>query len=190
MTPLWVRLWHWASAILFMILIFTGIVLTYSSSSFALMDYELADTLHQVAGVAFSLLFVVFFIVGQVAGYWRKYHSRSRGLWSRIRQRAVDVVRGGPERDPASRMALSSGFLILIQQLLYVFSVAILSPALVVTGLLFLYPEYAPSEVAGLAGLWPIALAHYWVGLIGTLFLLFHIYIATIGGLRRMIRGR
>src|SRR5690554_2904957 len=98
-----------------MILIFTGIVLTYSSSSFALMDYELADTLHQVAGVAFSLLFVVFFIVGQVAGYWRKYHSRSRGLWSRIRQRAVDVVRGGPERDPASRMALSSGFLILIQ---------------------------------------------------------------------------
>lgn len=59
-----------------------------------------------------------------------------------------------------------------------------------ITGLVLLYPEWAPAEVAGLGGIWPLALAHYVVGLIGALFLLFHAYIATINGLRRMIRGR
>lgn len=195
MTPLWVRLWHWAIAILFVILVLTGVVLTYSSSDFALMNYALADTLHQVAGILFSILFVVFLVMAWIDGYWERYPRRWQGLWSRIRRHGANVVSGGPTladsgRNAPSRVDLSRGFLILVQQLLYIFSIVVLSPLLIATGLVLLYPELAPKKVAGLSGLWTFALAHYWVGLIGALFLLFHVYIATIAGLRRMIRGR
>lgn len=195
MTPLWLRLWHWGIALLFVILVVTGIVLTYSSSSFALIDYGLADTLHQVAGIMFSVLFAGFLAASLTNGYWQRYRRLWNGLLSRIAKFAGYVWNGAPMRADAtdegpSRLELSRGFLILIQHLLSIASIVILSPLLIVTGLVLYYPELMPETVAGLGGVWPFALAHYWASLAGVLFLLFHAYIATIAGLRRMIKGR
>lgn len=195
MTPLWVRLWHWAIAVLFVILVVTGVILTYSTSDFALMNYALADTLHQVTGIMFAILFAAFLVAAGVSGHWRRYQRQWQGLWSRIRIHGANVVNGNEKAGDSGsiappRIERTRGFLILVQQLLSIFSIVVLSPLLVITGLVLLYPEWAPAEVAGLGGIWPLALAHYVVGLIGALFLLFHAYIATINGLRRMIRGR
>lgn len=195
MTPLWVRLWHWAVAALFVILVLTGVVLTYSRSGFALMNYGLADTLHQVTGIIFSILCGVFLVVALAGGYWRGYQRRWQGLGARMRLHATNVVEGGSATSDAdetsrARLEASRGLLFLVQQFLYILSVVILSPLLAITGVFLLYPELAPQKVVGLSGLWTFALAHYWAGLAGALFLLFHIYIATIGGLRRMIKGR
>lgn len=195
MTPLWVRLWHWAIAIAFVVLVVTGIVLTYSSADFALIDYELADMLHQVVGIVFAILFGLFIVAAGSGGYWRRYKSRWRGLGSRLYLHGSNVVSGGSNvagegHEVPSRLDLSRGLLFLVQQFLYIISVAILSPLLVVTGVALFFPELAPEKIAGLAGLWSFALAHYWAGLAGALFLLFHAYIATIAGFRRMIKGR
>lgn len=195
MTPLWVRLWHWAIAIAFVVLVLTGIVLTYSSADFALIDYELADTLHQVVGIAFAILFSLFVVAAGSGGYWRRYKNRWQGLGPRLYRHGANVVSGGSNsagrgHDVPSRLDLSRGLLILGQQLLYIVSIAILSPLLIITGVALFFPEFAPEKIAGLAGLWSFALAHYWAGLAGALFLLFHVYIATIAGFRRMIKGR
>jgi len=195
MTPLWLRLWHWGIAVLFVILAVTGIVLTYSSASFALIDYGLADTLHQVTGILFSVLFAGFLAVSLANGYWRRYQRIGNGLFSRIGKFASYVWNGAPMKPDASdegpsRLELSRGFLILIQHLLSIASIVILSPLLIATGLVLYYPELMPETVAGLGGVWPFALAHYWASVAGVLFLLFHVYISTIAGLRRMIKGR
>ncbi len=195
MTPLWVRVWHWAIAIVFVILVLTGVVLTYSSAGFALMDYALADTLHQVTGILMAVLYGVFLVAAWATGYWHRYLGRSHGLWPRIRLHGSYVVAGGTGTAVAdwsgpTRLDLSRGFLFLFQQLLSIFSLVLLTPLLILTGLVLYFPELLPGEVAGLAGLWPFSLAHYWAGLFGALFLIFHVYIATIGGLRRMIKGR
>jgi thiosulfate reductase cytochrome b subunit len=190
-----VRLWHWATAIVFVILILTGVVLTYSSAEYALIDYELADMLHQVVGIVFAILFGLFFVAVGVSGYWRRYTNRWQGLGSRVYRHGSAVVSGVPPTAARryrmqSRLDLSRGFLVLVQQFLYILSIAILSPLLIITGIVLFFPELAPDKVAGLAGLWTFALAHYWAGLGGALFLLFHVYIATIAGFRRLIRGR
>jgi len=195
MTPLWLRLWHWGIAVLFLILVVTGIVLTYSTSSFALINYGLADTLHQATGIMFSVLFVGFIAAALTNGYWRRYQRIGNGLLSRIAKFASYMWNGAPMRPDAadegpSRLELSRGFLILIQHLLSISSIVILSPLLIATGLVLYYPEVMPETVAGFGGVWPFALAHYWASLAGVLFLLFHVYIATIAGLRRMIKGR
>ncbi|MDH4980821.1 cytochrome b/b6 domain-containing protein [Hyphomicrobium sp. D-2] len=195
MTPLWLRLWHWTMAMLFTVLVVTGVVLTYSTSTFALMNYALADTLHQVLGIAFSVLFVVFLLVSGLTGYWRRYQRLWKGLLSRIVKFGGYVINGVPVKgngggETPPRIELSRGLLILVQHFLSIFSIAVLSPLLAITGLVLLFPEYAPETIAGLGGVWPFAIAHYWVGFLGALFLLFHAYIATIAGFRRMIKGR
>jgi thiosulfate reductase cytochrome b subunit len=169
-------------------------VLTYSTADFALIDYELADLLHQVVGIVFAILFGLFLVAAGVSGYWRRYKNRWQGLGSRIHRHGSNVVSGSPavgrEYDVPSRLDLSRGFLVLVQQFLYVLSIAVLSPLLIITGVVLFFPELAPEKIGGLAGLWSFALAHYWAGLAGALFLIFHVYIATIAGFRRMIRGR
>jgi thiosulfate reductase cytochrome b subunit len=83
-----------------------------------------------------------------------------------------------------------------LQQLTYLIVVFGLLPLLVVTGLLYLYyPMYVPETLLGLAGLWPIALAHYALGMLGTAYLVIHVYMATVGpdagaSLRLMTTGR
>ena len=81
-TPLWIRVWHWAVAVFFVILVFTCVVLTFSGSRFALMDYELATTLHDVTGVSLTVVFVLFVLFAMATGYWRIYAYRWRGLAS------------------------------------------------------------------------------------------------------------
>lgn len=194
-TPLWVRIWHFIVALLFLALVYSGVVLTFSYSSFALMNYEFASTLHEVTGIAISVLYIVFIIYALFSGYWRTYDRRLRSLpegMARPLVRLFRAVPGGPqdEIDGEHRIQSSNQFLLRFQQLIYLTALAILMPLLIGTGLAFLYPETAPETASDHAGLWPIALAHYIAGLLGTLFLLIHVYISTIAGFRRIIFGR
>jgi len=194
-TPLWIRIWHWAVAALFLVLVFTGVVLSFSKSEFALMNYELATSLHDWTGISLTSLYALFLVAAFATGYWRVYLRRCHGQLRRIRIQFARVMRwnaAGPSHEARvrSRLDVMQPLLLSIQQFLYLVSVSALLPVLIVTGLFYLYPHTAPDEVMGFAGLWAMAQAHYLAGLLGTLFLLFHIYISTIGGLRRMIFGR
>jgi thiosulfate reductase cytochrome b subunit len=83
-----------------------------------------------------------------------------------------------------------------LQQLSYLVVVFALLPLIIVTGLLYLYyPAFVPETVLGLAGLWPLALAHCALGILGAAYLVVHVYMATVGpnagaSLRFMTIGR
>ena len=195
-TPLWLRVWHFLVALLYLPLVYSGVALTYSRAEFALMDYEFASLLHEVAGIAISALYVAFVIASLVTGYWRRYTRRMRALSSRM-GRFMRRMFGRGERQAGRledskrrRFEASTQCLLQLQQFLYLTAMAFIMPVLIVTGLLYLYPETAPETVGELAGLWPLAVGHYVAGLLGTLFILLHIYISTIAGLRRIVFGR
>ncbi len=194
-TPLWVRIWHWTVAVLFVILTYTGIVLTFSGQRFALMDYELATTMHDITGVAISIIYVLFIIAIIATGYWRSYIYRWRGLLGRMGRQGKRTLTWSPRtlsETPVMqrRLETTKPFLLLFQQFLYVTSIVVIMPLLILTGIPYLYPETAPEQVMGFAGLWPLALSHYVIGLFGAIFLFFHMYIATVAGFRRMFKGR
>jgi len=193
-TPLWIRIWHWAAAVLFLVLVVSGIVLTYSGSEFALMDYKLATDLHDITGIALAVIYGIFLILVMVTGYWRKYMRRWHGQFRRLQRQLSHVAKwslpaSGQRFRESTRLEAMQPLMFLFQQFLYLIAIAVLLPLLIVTGLFYLYPETAPETVMGFSGLWPMAMAHYVAGLLGTVFILFHIYISTIGGLRRMITG-
>ena len=57
----------------------------------------------------------------------------------------------------------------------------LLLPVNLLTGLIYLYPEFAPDTLFGFDGLLPIALVHYLSAVALLLFLLSHIYLGTTG---------
>ena len=191
---LWVRLWHWLTALSFSLLTITGVILHFGGPEGAAVSYDTAMTLHDVSGIFMAVLYGVHlaFMIG--TGYWRRYVPSGEKFWDRLKAQVIFYT-VGLERKPYAGPAADSRFNVL-QQLSYLIVVFALLPLLVVTGLLYLYyTALVPEIVLRLAGLWPLALAHYAIGILGAAYLVVHVYMATVGpnagaSLRFMTIGR
>jgi thiosulfate reductase cytochrome b subunit len=191
---LWIRLWHWLTALSFIVLTTTGIILHFGGSPGASVSYDTATALHDVSGIFMAVLYGVHLVYMVGTGYWRHYIPSREKFWARLRAQMIFYT-VGLERKPYAGSPAGSRFNIL-QQLSYLIVVGALLPLLIVTGLLYLYyPALVPEIVLGLAGLWPLALAHYALGILGAAYLVVHVYMATVGpnagaSLRLMTIGR
>ncbi len=180
--PLWIRLWHAMTALLFLVLTVTGVVLHFAGPGLTPIDYTLATKLHDVSGIALAILYGIHLILVFGSGYWRHYIPAHQGLWSRAKAQIIFYSIGLGRDEPRATTSPGESRFNALQQLTYLIVVFGLVPLLIVTGLLYLYyPAYVPDEVLGLAGLWPVALAHYALGILGTAYLIIHIYMATVG---------
>ena len=191
---LWVRLWHWMTALSFIVLTVTGIVLHFDGPEDGLPDYDSATTLHDVSGIFMAALYGAHLVFMFGTGYWRQYVPTGENLWARLKHQVI-VYTVGSGDDQNAEPGARSRFNVL-QQLAYLIVVFALLPLLIVTGLLYLfYPAVIPETVLGLAGLWPLAFAHYALGTLGAAYLVVHVYMATVGpnagaSLRLMTIGR
>jgi thiosulfate reductase cytochrome b subunit len=192
---LWIRLWHWLTALAFILLTITGIVLHFGSPGGAVLSYDTATALHDLSGIFMSVLYGFNLVFMLRTGYWRNYVPSGEKLWARLKAQVafytVGLARNGPYAGPAA-----DGRFNVLQQLSYLVVVFALLPLMIATGLLYLYyPAFVPDTVLGLAGLWPLALAHYALGVLGATYLVVHVYMATVGpnagaSLRFMTIGR
>lgn len=189
---LWVRVWHWATALCFILLTITGIVLHFGNE---MVSYDAATTVHDVSGISMSVLYGVHIVFMMRTGYWRHYVPSGEKMWERLKAQIIFYTDGLGRNGPHPKPMPDSRFNAL-QQLVYLIVVFALLPLLIVTGLLYLYyPAVVPEAVLGLAGLWPLALAHYALGTLGAAYIVVHVYMATAGpdagaSLRLMIVGR
>ena len=182
------------TALSFIVLTITGIVLHFDGPEYMLIGYDSATTLHDVSGIFMAVLYGVHLVFMIGTGYWRHYVPTGEKLWARLKDQVIIyTVALGDDRYAEPRA--DSRFNVL-QQLAYLIVVFGLLPLLIVTGLLYLYyPAVVPETVLGLAGLWPLAFAHYALGISGAAYLVVHVYMATVGpnagaSLRLMTIGR
>jgi thiosulfate reductase cytochrome b subunit len=192
---LWIRLWHWLTALSFILLTITGIILHFGSPGGAAPSYDTATALHDVSGIFMSVLYGVHLVFMIGTGYWRHYIPSGEKLWARLKAQVVFYTAGLGRNGPYAGSTAASRFNVL-QQLSYLVVLFALLPLMIVTGLLYLYyPAFVPDTVLGLAGLWPLALAQYALGILGAAYLVVHVYMATVGpnagaSLRFMTTGR
>lgn len=194
--PLWIRLWHGITALLFLVLTATGLVLHFAAPGFTPINYAAATTLHDVSGILLAVAYAIHLIVIFATGYWRHYIPAGQGLWRRVKSQVIFYAIGMGRDEPRTTPPPGEARFNALQQLTYLMVIFGLLPLLIVTGLIYLYyPAFVPEEVLGLAGLWPIALTHYALGILGTTYLIIHIYMASVGpnagaSLRLMTTGR
>lgn len=178
--PLWLRIWHVFNAVLFLILIVTGLSLQYSSSEKALIDFANAISWHNIAGILLAIAYVFFFLANYLSHNFKHYILWPRSLFVRLRKQAIYYGYGIFKGDTPPFPITEDQKFNPLQKLSYLGVMYILMPISIVTGLALLYPDYIFEKIFGINGTLVTALLHMFVGFLLTLFLLIHLYFATL----------
>ena len=177
----WIRIWHWINALLILTLGVTGMSLHFADESLPLVDFALAVRIHNTAGVMLICAYVFFVIANIVSGNWWQFVPKPPGILQRIivqaRWYAIGIFRDEPHpHEPSKSEHFNALQAITYWQVMY-----LLMPVILVSGLIYLYPEFAPDTLFGFDGLLPIAMIHYLTAAAILLFMLSHIYLGTTG---------
>ncbi len=167
------RFWHWSQAALVLALAVTGFEV---HGAWELLGFGKAARLHTV--LAWVLLglwaFAIFWHL--TTGEWRNYVPTMRQIKPVARFYLLGIFRGEPH--PYRRLPGQSK-LNPLQRLAYLVLKLLINPALIVSGLLYLYY----NTWAGLAGLslGGVALAHTAAAFAMAIFVVVHVYLTTTG---------
>ncbi len=179
--PLWLRIWHWLNALLFVVLILSGMSLHYAGSGDFLFSFEVAMIAHNTAGVIVSFIYLFYFILNLTSGNIKHYLPSLRSFITRAIKQArfytFGIFLGEPHPYHASEKEKFNP----MQQMAYFFVVFIGFPVIIFSGWLLMFPEVAPDEIFGMGGVWPMAMLHTVIGFFLTIFMFAHIYLATTG---------
>lgn len=179
--PLWLRFWHWINAILFIILIFTGISMHYSGSHDLFMPFDVAMVTHNITGILLTFVFVFYTIMNIASGNYKYYITTPAEFLPRMVKQARYYIWGiFKGEDHPYHVSLENKFNPL-QKLSYFAIMFFMVPFVIISGWLLMLPELAPSEFLGMGGVWPMAIAHSVIGFFLSVFMIGHIYLATHG---------
>ncbi|MBA3033169.1 MAG: cytochrome b/b6 domain-containing protein [Gammaproteobacteria bacterium] len=178
---LWIRVWHWINAILILVLTVTGISLHFADPNLPLVEFALSVRLHNIAGVTLIFAYLFFVIANIVSGNWWQFVPKPPGIMQRAmaqgRWYVIGIFKGEPHPHTPSKTTHFNT----LQSLTYWSVMYLVMPVVIVTGLIYLYPEFAPDQLFGYDGLLPVALLHYLSAAVILLFMLSHIYLGTTG---------
>lgn len=177
----WIRVWHWTNALLILILGVTGISVHFADPALPLVDFALAIRIHHVAGVTLVAAYLFFVVANIVSGNWWQFVPKPPGILKRLIAQARWYSCGIFRGEPSPHVVTQDARFNVLQALTYWNVMYLLMPTVIVSGLLYLYPEFAPDQLFGFDGLLPIAMLHYLAAAAILLFMLSHIYLGTTG---------
>jgi len=178
--PLPLRIWHWANALMVILLLITGIQLRISGIA-SLRPHDPFLLIHKYIGWAMAASWVVWLGYGLISNHLRRHYLfRRRDLGGTFRQAKfylISIFRGeeNPFRPSASEKLNP------LQKLAYSSIMGIFAPVLVITGLFFSDILFFRKYIL----LWNVAgvvnAIHVMAAYIILLYLVFHVYMATLG---------
>jgi thiosulfate reductase cytochrome b subunit len=179
--PVWVRSWHWSNALMFLFLILTGLSMQYSNPDNRLIRFDIAVTIHNIAGVVVTVAYFIFVFGNLLTSNGKFYKSSLKGSLSRLRKQinfyAFGIFRNETVPFPLSETRKFNP----LQKVSYLFAMYSFLPLLIITGFGFLFPEIIFSRILGFSGIHLTDLIHIISGFILSVFMIIHIYFCTIG---------
>ncbi|MBE0647034.1 MAG: cytochrome b/b6 domain-containing protein [Bacteroidales bacterium] len=179
--PIWLRFWHFVNALLCLILIVTGVSMQFSAPAIALVKFDTAVAIHNIAGIILTINYLIFFIGNLFAFNGSQYQIKFKGLMKRLMTQATyytfGIFKGESPPFPITRENKFNP----LQRFSYVFIMYLFVPVVFITGWALLYPQTIPTTILRTSGLHLTDLFHIISGFIISLFMLIHIYFCTIG---------
>jgi thiosulfate reductase cytochrome b subunit len=179
--PLWLRLWHWTNAFLFVTLLITGLTLHYARPGTMPEGFRTDVLLHNTAGILLTLFYGLFLYGNLRLGNGRYYKVLSGdiepGLLRQTGYYLWGIFLGSPHPYPHSEERKFNP----LQKLFYLGVMYLLFPCVVITGWALLFPDRLPEQLLGVPGIGLWALAHTYIGFLLSLFMVVHIYLGTTG---------
>jgi thiosulfate reductase cytochrome b subunit len=169
------RFWHWSQALLIIVMMISGFEV---HGSYSLLGYRRAVNLHTLS--AWILLTVwAFTIVWQfTTGEWRQYLPTLKKVDAMVRFYAFGIFSGAEHPFTKSAEQKHNP----LQRLAYLGFLAVMSPIIWGSGLLYLfYGQWSALGLDQALSLEWVALAHTLGAFMITVFFFVHVYMTTTG---------
>jgi thiosulfate reductase cytochrome b subunit len=181
--PKWIRLWHVTNAIMFIILIITGLSMQYTDkeNSTYVVGFAKAVKWHNFAAMVLTANYVVFVFGNAFTGNGKYYRIKKENFISELidqmKYYAFGMFRGEKHPFPVSLERKFNP----LQKFSYVMAMYVGMPLLIVSGIVLLFPEIAFDKVFGVSGLVLNDILHITTGFFLSIFMIIHIYTCTLG---------
>jgi thiosulfate reductase cytochrome b subunit len=179
--PVWIRLWHVINALMFLLLIVTGISLHFSNTENSLIRFDISVGIHNVAAIIVTFNYGIFVIGNMVTRngkYYRKWRKNLvTNLWKQFVFYAVGIFKKEKHPFPINEQQKFNP----LQKFAYVIAMYFGMPLLILSGIALMFPDMIAYNVFNISGLLFYDVLHIIVGFVLSLFLLIHIYTCTLG---------
>lgn len=194
--PKWIRLWHVLNALLFIVLIVTGLSMQYTDKDNAsfVVGFAKAVKWHNFAAVILTINYIIFVTGNLFTNNGRHYNIRRKSfvadLLTQLKYYAFGMFRGEKHPFPVTETSKFNP----LQRFSYVLAMYVALPLLIISGIGLLFPEITVQAVFGISGLILTDVLHITMGFFLSVFMVIHIYTCTLGSkptslFRGMITG-
>ena len=179
--PVWLRIWHGFNALGILVLIITGISMQSSVEASQILSFNWIINLHNIAGIVVTLSYFIYFIGNLVTPNGKFYIVKPKGFLKRPIQQATyyawGMFHGAKPPYPISEKRKFNP----LQKYAYIMVMYMAVPVVIVTGFALLFPEIIIEHVYAFSGVFVTAILHSAMGFFISIFLIVHLYIASIG---------
>ena len=180
--PVWIRLWHIINAVLFLILIVTGISLQFAGASeTSLIRFDQAIAWHNTTAVILVANYIIFLFGNRMGSNSKHYKIKKenflKDLITQAKYYAFGMFKGEEHPFPVTEDSKFNP----LQKLFYVLVMYLGMPVLILSGIGLLFPELLVGQFFGVSGLLIADILHIVVGFFLSVFLAIHIYTCTLG---------
>lgn len=180
------RFWHWGQTLLILVLIFTGFEIHGTTNW---LGYETSVNVHNIAAWSFMVLIVFAIFWHITTDEWRQYLPTAKNMKAQLDYYLIGIFTNAPH--PVKKRSLSK--LNPFQRITYFALKVLIIPAMLVTGLMYMYFN-DPILNFELESLDWVAMLHTFGAYLLLAFLIVHLYLITTGrtvlsNLNAMITG-
>jgi len=172
------RFWHWSQALIIGFLGLTGFEI---HGSYSLFGFENAVKWHSTAAWAFLILIVFAIFWHMTSGEWKQYIPTTKLLKEQFMYYVGGIFNNAPH--PTNKTVYNK--FNPLQRMIYLGLKILVIPIMVVTGFLYLYFHY-PKFGIELEGLHSVALLHTFGAYILLAFIIAHVYLTTVTGVKSL----
>jgi thiosulfate reductase cytochrome b subunit len=176
-----IRIWHFFNALLIITLIISGLSMQYSDPMNPIIRFDLAVSLHNIAGIILIFNYLLFIIGNTISKNGKHYRISLKGLSERLLIQFRYYTFGVFKKDSAPFPVTKKMKFNPIQQVTYFITMYLLMPMLFVTGLPMLFSGAFIRQLLGAKAFFVTDMIHLIIGFILSIFLVIHLYFCTFG---------
>jgi len=181
--PKWIRAWHLINAVMFLILIITGLSMQYTDkeNTAYVVGFAKAVKWHNFAAIVLVLNYILFVTGNLLTQNGRYYRIGEKGFLSNLGKQlkyySWGMFNGEKHPFPVTEKRKFNP----LQKLTYVLAMYLAIPLLIISGMGLLLPEITIKTLFGISGLILTDILHITMGFLLSIFMIIHIYTCTLG---------
>lgn len=177
--PLFERIWHWFQALCIIMLIITGIMIHWPEVFPGWFEWSVS--VHNWFGWALVISWVAWLLYAIFSGRISHYFPKKGEIPGGLIKQAKFYGYGIFKHEPHPYAPTEDNKFNPLQKIAYLKFQLLILPLLLISGLVYMYPETFSGVVRVLGGLWVVATIHFVLGALFAAFLVAHLYLATTG---------